>query len=265
MSIHATSHLFICPALQLVTRLASDTSTTTLPTASKDTRRRWQSGKQCSSTKWSRKGSKDDHNNIFDQSALVTIGGGVAQMVERSLSMREVPGSIPGASTDIFMNLNLPNSQKSGKHSAHVFFFAVCSRAQNLESGNFPLLRRISLLKWVQGSSHLEIRTSLHEVAWKPCMWLEGARRWDSHNLWSSTLKFTLIMYRGEKKGLQSFLSYRQAGPGRKSKQGHGEISRNHVQTFFSRLCMNVRTRSYAHPIASCHEVEGERGEAPRA
>ena len=26
-------------------------------------------------------------------------GGGVAQMVERSLSMREVPGSIPGAST----------------------------------------------------------------------------------------------------------------------------------------------------------------------
>ena len=25
-------------------------------------------------------------------------GGGVAQMVERSLSMREVPGSIPGAS-----------------------------------------------------------------------------------------------------------------------------------------------------------------------
>ena len=28
--------------------------------------------------------------------------GGVAQMVERSLSMREVPGSIPGASTNIF-------------------------------------------------------------------------------------------------------------------------------------------------------------------
>ena len=28
--------------------------------------------------------------------------GGVAQMVERSLSMREVPGSIPGASITIF-------------------------------------------------------------------------------------------------------------------------------------------------------------------
>ena len=34
-----------------------------------------------------------------------TQGGGVAQMVERSLSMREVPGSIPGASTtfEIFL------------------------------------------------------------------------------------------------------------------------------------------------------------------
>ena len=30
--------------------------------------------------------------------------GGVAQMVERSLSMREVPGSIPGASSDTFFN-----------------------------------------------------------------------------------------------------------------------------------------------------------------
>ena len=29
--------------------------------------------------------------------------GGVAQMVERSLSMREVPGSIPGASTESFI------------------------------------------------------------------------------------------------------------------------------------------------------------------
>ena len=28
--------------------------------------------------------------------------GGVAQMVERSLSMREVPGSIPGASSNLF-------------------------------------------------------------------------------------------------------------------------------------------------------------------
>ena len=31
--------------------------------------------------------------------------GGVAQMVERSLSMREVPGSIPGASIQIFLSL----------------------------------------------------------------------------------------------------------------------------------------------------------------
>ena len=29
--------------------------------------------------------------------------GGVAQMVERSLSMREVPGSIPGASNILFL------------------------------------------------------------------------------------------------------------------------------------------------------------------
>ena len=30
--------------------------------------------------------------------------GGVAQMVERSLSMREVPGSIPGASKELFLS-----------------------------------------------------------------------------------------------------------------------------------------------------------------
>ena len=35
---------------------------------------------------------------------FLTVGGGVAQMVERSLSMREVPGSIPGASKNIFPN-----------------------------------------------------------------------------------------------------------------------------------------------------------------
>ena len=39
--------------------------------------------------------------------------------------------------------------------------------------------------------------------------------------------------YRGEKKGLQILLSYSQAGPGRKAKQGQEEISRNHVPTFF--------------------------------
>ena len=31
--------------------------------------------------------------------------GGLAQMVERSLSMREVPGSMPGSSTTLFIQL----------------------------------------------------------------------------------------------------------------------------------------------------------------
>ena len=39
--------------------------------------------------------------------------------------------------------------------------------------------------------------------------------------------------YRDEKKGLQILLSYSQAGPGRKAKQGQEEISRNHVQRLF--------------------------------
>ena len=43
-------------------------------------------------------------------------------------------------------------------------------------------------------------------------------------------------MYRGEKKGLQILLSYSQAGPGRKAKQGQEQISHNHVPTFFSVL-----------------------------
>ena len=38
-------------------------------------------------------------------SGLTDINGGVAQMVERSLSMREVPGSIPGASKIFFHSL----------------------------------------------------------------------------------------------------------------------------------------------------------------
>ena len=37
--------------------------------------------------------------------------GGVAQMVERSLSMREVPGSIPGASIKVFFPFTLPPSE----------------------------------------------------------------------------------------------------------------------------------------------------------
>ena len=39
------------------------------------------------------------------------------------------------------------------------------------------------------------------------------------------------MIYRGEKKGLQIWLSYSQAGPGKKAKQGQEEISRNHIQT----------------------------------
>ena len=37
----------------------------------------------------------------------------------------------------------------------------------------------------------------------------------------------------GERKRLQILLSYSQAGPARKAKQGQEEISRNHVPTFF--------------------------------
>ena len=40
--------------------------------------------------------------NKFEIFSQKNKNGGVAQMVERSLSMREVPGSIPGAST-LFM------------------------------------------------------------------------------------------------------------------------------------------------------------------
>ena len=40
-------------------------------------------------------------NKNIEQGSFLN-NGGVAQMVERSLSMREVPGSIPGASTESF-------------------------------------------------------------------------------------------------------------------------------------------------------------------
>ena len=39
---------------------------------------------------------------ILPKIGPIEYDGGVAQMVERSLSMREVPGSIPGASTNTF-------------------------------------------------------------------------------------------------------------------------------------------------------------------
>ena len=40
-------------------------------------------------------------------------------------------------------------------------------------------------------------------------------------------------VYRGREKSLQILISYSQAGPGRKAKQGQEEISCNHVPTFF--------------------------------
>ena len=46
------------------------------------------------------------HSDINTNGRLFYSSGGVAQMVERSLSMREVPGSIPGASIQLFCNSN---------------------------------------------------------------------------------------------------------------------------------------------------------------
>ena len=43
-----------------------------------------------------------DKKNISPTPLAERSLGGVAQMVERSLSMREVPGSIPGASSPSF-------------------------------------------------------------------------------------------------------------------------------------------------------------------
>ena len=51
--------------------------------------------------------------------------------------------------------------------------------------------------------------------------------------------------YRDEKKGLQILLSYSRAGPGRKAKKCHEEISRNHVQTVFSQLCIDLHNLPY--------------------
>ena len=49
----------------------------------------------------------------------------------------------------------------------------------------------------------------------------------------ASSLLLQYCLYREEKKSLQILLSYSQAGPGRKAKQGQEEISRNHVQRLF--------------------------------
>ena len=43
--------------------------------------------------------------NLTDKLLVKESIGGVAQMVERSLSMREVPGSIPGASSTFYMSI----------------------------------------------------------------------------------------------------------------------------------------------------------------
>ena len=45
------------------------------------------------------------------------------------------------------------------------------------------------------------------------------------------------LLYRGANKGLHVLLSRTQAGLGRKVKQEHEEISRNHLQTF---ICLSV-------------------------
>ena len=49
----------------------------------------------------------------------------------------------------------------------------------------------------------------------------------------NGTINGQNTLYRGEKKGLQYLLSYIQAGPGRKVKQGQEEISRNQTPTIF--------------------------------
>lgn len=43
--------------------------------------------------------------NILNSTEYYQVGG-LAQMVERSLSMREVPGSMPGSSTNLFIFLS---------------------------------------------------------------------------------------------------------------------------------------------------------------
>ena len=68
-------------------------------------------------------------------------------------------------------------------------------------------------------------------------------------------------VYWGREKSLQILISYSQAGPGRKAKQGQEEISCNHVPTFFSALYMkgdierlenNYRDRLRNGPCLGC-------------
>ncbi len=57
---------------------------------------------------------------------MLSVIGGVAQMVERSLSMREVPGSIPGASNWLYYILTVPEVTAStvGEHWRDTSFAA---------------------------------------------------------------------------------------------------------------------------------------------
>ena len=54
---------------------------------------------------------------------VCVCGGGLAQMVERSLSMREVPGSIPGSSNVIifFLQIIIPLHQYIVPHYTSIF------------------------------------------------------------------------------------------------------------------------------------------------
>ena len=63
-------------------------------------------------TSWGGGNSSDN----LRRSVLHNNNGGVAQMVERSLSMREVPGSIPGASNTDFFFLTDPVFRWSGSN-----------------------------------------------------------------------------------------------------------------------------------------------------
>lgn len=70
----------------------------------------------------------------FDPHRNLSILGGVAQMVERSLCMREVAGSMPAISTFYFKFgwcswlSRLPYTQKvAGSNPASNFIYIICS------------------------------------------------------------------------------------------------------------------------------------------
>ena len=71
--------------------------------------------------------------------ALVIHEGGLAQMVERSLSMREVPGSIPGSST-FFSYITFWNFIFILMHFISSLYVRMAERSKALRSGRSPLL-----------------------------------------------------------------------------------------------------------------------------